>query len=373
MTKVTLREKKLISGKVSLYLDFYPPIINPETGKPTRREFLGIHIHDNPKSTKERADNKDKKLKAELIKGKRQLEVFNEKYDFLKKDSSDENFLEYIKSLIEKRKQSGVNYDTWRSMYNYLERFTNNYLSSKLVNKPFVEDFKSHLLSTSTFKDETQQLHQNSASAYFNVFREAVNEAFNDGLIKRNPLALVKTIPNIESQREFLEISEVEKLFKMHCKSPIIKAAFLFACLTGLRKVDIKALTWSEVFFSEENGHYIRFRQKKTEIPQTLNIPKRAVELLGKRGKKEDFIFKDITKSIYTILPEWVKSAGIEKHITFHCARHTAATMHITLGTDLYTVSELLGHTSIKNTQIYAKIVSKKKMEAVGRFDELDF
>ena len=140
-----------------------------------------------------------------------------------------------------------------------------------------------------------------------------------------------------------------------------------------MKIVLLSGIAWEEIFYSNENGHYIRFRQKKTDVPQTLNVPKKAIELLGKAGKKNDLIFKGITKSIYRILPEWVHSAGINKHITFHCARHTAATMHITLGTDLYTVSELLGHNSIKNTQIYAKIVSKRKMEAVGRIDELEF
>ena len=373
MSKVTLRKKKLESGKISLYLDFYPPIINPENGKSTRREFLGIHIIDNPKQTKDRQENKEKIRIAEGIRARREIDLLKENYDFLKVDNSSDNFLDFVQMLIRKREKSGINYDTWRSMYNYLKQFTNNYVALKDVNKRFVEDFKDHLLMTTTFKDETQQLHQNTASTYFNVFREAIAIAFNDDVISKNPLPQVKTIPNIESQREFLEISEVEKLFQTPCESPVIKKAFLFACLTGLRKVDIKDLTWEEIFYSNENGHYIRFRQKKTDVPQTLNVPKKAIELLGKAGKKNDLIFKGITKSIYRILPEWVHSAGINKHITFHCARHTAATMHITLGTDLYTVSELLGHNSIKNTQIYAKIVSKRKMEAVGRIDELEF
>lgn len=373
MTKVTLREKRLKSGKISLYLDFYPPIVNPETGKPTRREFLGIHLIGNPKGKSERDYNKEKLRIAEGIKSKRSLELLREDYDFLKADNSKDNFLEYVKSLLDKREKSGVNYETWRSMYNYLEKFTNGFIALKEVNKYFVGDFKEFLLTTSTFKDSSQQLHQNTASAYFNVFREAIAVAYNDDIISKNPLLRIKTIPNIASQREFLEISEVEKLFATSCKSPVIKKAFLFACLTGLRKVDIKSLTWGEIFHSNENGYYIRFRQKKTDIPQTLNIPKKAIDLLGEKGKKNDLIFEGVTKSIYRILPEWVKSAGIDKHITFHCARHTAATMHITLGTDLYTVSELLGHSSIKNTQIYAKIVSKRKMEAVEKFDKLGF
>ena len=358
MTKVKLRKKKLKSGKLSLYLDFYPPIINPETGKSTRREFLNIHIFDNPKKPKEKKENRDKIQIAEGVRAKRQIELLKEDYDFLKSDNSKDNFLEFVELQLTKRKQSGVNYETWRSMFKYLKRFKNGYVPMKDVSKRFLENFKEYLLTTSTFKDETKKLHQNTASAYFNVFREAVAQAFNDNLIKENPLTKVKTIPNIESQREFLEIEEVKKLFNTPCKSPDIKKAFLFACLTGIRKVDIKELTWGEVYYSELNGHYIRFRQEKTEIPQTLNIPKNAVDLLGERGKTNDLIFTGLTNAIYRIIPEWVSSAGINKHITFHCARHTAATMHITLGTDLYTVSELLGHSSIKNTQIYAKIIN---------------
>lgn len=70
-----------------------------------------------------------------------------------------------------------------------------------------------------------------------------------------------------------------------------------------------------------------------------------------------------------TVLDTWAKEAGIQKHVTFHTARHTFATMELTMGADLYTTSKLLGHTEVRTTQIYAKIVNSKKEEAVSLLD----
>ncbi|MEZ4856754.1 MAG: site-specific integrase [Gelidibacter sp.] len=144
---------------------------------------------------------------------------------------------------------------------------------------------------------------------------------------------------------------------------------FIFSALTGLRWSDIEKLLWSEIQHSKEMGYYIRFRQKKTKGAETLPISEQARELLGEAGKPEAKVFEGLHYSAWSNLKlqQWMLKAGITKNITFHCARHTYATLQLTLGTDIYTVSKLLGHKELRTTQIYAKVIDDKKKEAANR------
>src|SRR5690606_3235488 len=155
---------------------------------------------------------------------------------------------------------------------------------------------------------------------------------------------------------------------KEECEIPILKTAFILSALTGLRWSDINKLVWSEVQHSKEMGNYLRFTQKKTQGSETLPISQQAYELLGERGKPEERVFTHLKYSAwYNLkLQQSVLKAGISKTITFHCARHTYATLQLTLGTDIYTVSKLLGHKNLKTTQIYTKVIDEKKIQATN-------
>jgi integrase len=181
---------------------------------------------------------------------------------------------------------------------------------------------------------------------------------------------MVEGLPQGEPVREFLTLDEVKALARTECKNELIKKTFLFACLTGLRFSDIQKLKWSEVQQSEELGHYIRFIQQKTKGSETLPISDEAFNLIGtERGKPDDLVFPDMiySDSRNMDLHRWMIKAGIEKHITFHCSRHTYATLQLTLGTDIFTVSKLLGHRHLKTTQIYANVIDEKKTVAANK------
>ncbi|MBQ5486677.1 MAG: integrase catalytic domain-containing protein, partial [Bacteroidales bacterium] len=150
--------------------------------------------------------------------------------------------------------------------------------------------------------------------------------------------------------------------------------AFLFGCFTGLRKSDIEKLTWGEV---QKFGDYTRlvFKQKKTGGQEYLDIPKAAEQYLGKQGSKgqDDLVFPMFKYSSETSLElrRWALAAGITKDFTFHCSRHTFAVMLLNSGTDIYTVSKLLGHREIATTQIYAHLVDSRKQEAVDKISDI--
>lgn len=170
----------------------------------------------------------------------------------------------------------------------------------------------------------------------------------------------------------YLTIDEVKQVAQTDCESDLIKRAFLFSCLTGLRKCDIIKLTWGEV--TEQSGFTrIIFRQKKTKGQEYLDITPQAAEMLGPRGKAMDEVFKGMpcTSTVNFILKLWMQKAQIDKAITFHCARHTFAVMMLDLGTDIYTVSKLLGHRELTTTQIYAKVLDKNKQAAVARIPDI--
>lgn len=133
---------------------------------------------------------------------------------------------------------------------------------------------------------------------------------------------------------------ELRKLCKTDCLVPILKNAFLFSCLTGLRWSDINKLVWKEVVYSEaEKQHKIHFTQKKTKRVEYHPINDAAHKLLGKRGNDDDRVFVGVKYSAWhnLRLAQWVMDAGINKKITFHCARHTYATLLLTAGGELVT------------------------------------
>ena len=193
--------------------------------------------------------------------------------------------------------------------------------------------------------------------------------AYREGILQRNPGDEVDGIKHGESEREFLTYDELQAAAKAECDIAILKRAFLFSSLTGLRWSDIQKLTWSEVQHSKEVGNYIRFRQQKTKGVETLPISEQAMSLLGERGDEEERVFIGLKYSAWhnIKLQQWMMRAGITKTISFHCARHTYATLQLTLGTDIYTVSKLLGHRELKTTQVYAKVIDERKKEAASR------
>ena len=99
-----------------------------------------------------------------------------------------------------------------------------------------------------------------------------------------------------------------------------------------------------------------------------MPISEQAYQLCGEPRNPELLVFEDLPDPSWISKPleRWIKSAGITRHITFHCFRHTFATLQLTNGTDIYTVSKMLGHTNVKTTQIYAKVVDEKKEKAAN-------
>jgi len=377
--KVTLRQKAISGDRQSLYLDFYPAIPHPETGKTTRREFLKMYLYDKAKNPIDKQHNRETLQIAAQIRQRKENslnkpEIYTgyEKEQLKIAEQGEQNFVDYFKQLANKRKAS--NHNNWISALHYLEAFTNGHLRFADLNEKIFEDFKEYLLTTKSKKSSKTTLSQNSAVSYFNKVKATLKQAYKDGLIQTDLNARISPIKATETRREHLTIEELNELVKTPCHNDLMKRAALFSALTGLRFSDIQKMTWSEIEYIEGKGYYVNYSQKKTKGVEVLPISEQARELCGTQSTPTEKIFNGLNYSAYENkhLAKWIGLAGITKDITFHCFRHTYATLQLFNGTDIYTVSKMLGHKDLKTTQIYAKIVDDTKRKAADNI-KLDF
>lgn len=192
---------------------------------------------------------------------------------------------------------------------------------------------------------QPKPLAQGTKALMFQKLCSVFNLAMREGLIQRNPTVNVERFKEPESDREFLTVEEIRHLATVPPPTEVLGRAFFFSCLTGLRWSDIVQLTWGDV---QKLGDVTRivFRQQKTRTLEYLDINDQAVALLGERGGECERIFNGLTaiQQARTAVTAWVRAAGIRKHITFHCARHSFAIRMLEAGVDLYTLSKLMGH-----------------------------
>ncbi|MDC1204260.1 site-specific integrase [Salibacteraceae bacterium] len=373
-TKVTLRQKTISKGRKSLYLDYYPPIPHPDTGEPTRRKFLGIYVQEKPKSVLDKQNKKETLITAEQIRAKEENQLNKRDaysvYELEMAERAEKGKVDFVPFFLEianTRKNS--NHDNWMATYQYLVNFTGGSIKFKDIDEKWCESFKEYLLTTKSRKSSKVKLATNSAVAYFNKFRVALGDAFRDGFLNVDLKGRVKPIKTAETRREFLTLDEVNKLVETPCNNVLLKKAAIFSCLTGLRFSDIQKLTWEEVVFVKGEGYFLKFTQQKTKGVELLPISDQAFQVLGERGQGDQKVIDGLTYSAYhnKHLFQWIGAAGITKNITFHCFRHTYAVLQVNHGTDVYTVSKMMGHRNVKTTQVYAKIVDQSKRDASNR------
>lgn len=372
---IRLRKRKTPTGLTSLYLDIY---LNG------RRSYEYLKLYLVPeKSRDDRRKNAETLKLAQAICAKRIVELQNGVFGFKGDYAEETNFYDYYVSMTEKRlgEDTRGNWGNWRSCLKHLQKY-DPLLKKRTfadITPEWVEGFRAYLETEATAwgsdfrkRIKDHKLARNSKVSYFNKLRACLNQAFEERVIARSPMVGIEGFKAEEGTRMYLTIEEVKRLAATECEYPNVKRAFLFSCLTGLRRSDVTKMTWGEVQ-SQSGFTRIIFRQKKTRGQEYLDITPQAAELMGERGKPTDPVFPDIHTPSCTneAIKRWVLRAGIQKEITFHCARHTFAVMMLDLGTDIYTVSKLLGHKELGTTQIYAKVLDKNKQAAVARIPSI--
>ncbi|WP_109438589.1 site-specific integrase [Aquimarina sp. AU119] len=379
--KVHLRKKKLKTGKLSLYIEYYKgtqTLVNGKVKHLRDYEYLQLYLISNPNSSSEKKKNREQLELAEQILAIRKSEIYQGKYRIQNNHRGRTTLLDFYEMKKEERYQTKGNYDNWDAAQKHLERYCPNHITFNDVDIDFIKGFKKYLDTVAVTKSK-KNLSQNTKHTYFNKFKACLNAAFEEGYLKENLIKKVKGFAMGESTREYLTSDELQRLSKTPCKFPILKRAFLFSTLTGIRWSDINKLVWSEVRDEgkdEASNSIFRivFQQKKTEGVEYLYISKQARNLLGEREEPKDRVFRNLHYSAHMNLQllRWCMFAGITKHITFHSARHTNAVLLLENGADIYTVSKRLGHKEIRTTEIYAKIIDKKMKEAANLVPKLE-
>ncbi|MBL4861939.1 MAG: site-specific integrase [Crocinitomicaceae bacterium] len=361
---VKIITEDLTKGRKSLFLRVYVD------KKQTTKSLKMFLVPEKTKADKEA--NKEKMKLAELARNNYESDLLNNRFgktDPKKKYNND--FLEYIEEIVKHREKTGKNYDTWVSVQRHLNIYCDGKLKFQDVTLQFVEEFTAYL-------SLKKKLHQNSVHTYINKVKRACGDAFRKGLLETDVAHNVKPPKQVDTQREFLSKEELIAMKNTPCRSEVLKKAFLFACYTGLRWSDVHNLKWGNV--TNVNGvNILDYTQQKTQNYEKLPIPEIALHFMPdtrEQGKDDEdggkvFVGLKYSAWVNCLLMKWVADAGVKKHITFHCARHSFATLLINNKVELNTVSKMLGHRDLRTTQIYAKLLEETKVEAVNVMDSI--
>ena len=352
---VKIRFKSLKNGSKSVYFDIY---VNGKRSYQFPKLYLIPDKAPNAKILNKNTMNIAEHLKAQLL-----VDLNLGKIGIQRKKKV--LFSDFVKNIVEQKRQtkSKSSYETYKTVAIYINNFDKGNTAIGSIDSKYCNEFFAYL--------QKQPLKNNSIFLYFAIFKNLLNIAYKENLLPTSPQRLTSglLIHKKDSTREYLTLDELKTLYNTPIDSEI-KRAYLFSCFCGLRYSDIVNLKWDNII-KDGNNTRIAFLQQKTGNTQTILLNSLATELLMNTKKTNEYAFNiDIGKSSISLkLNKWATENGITKHITFHTARHTFATMELTLGADLYTVSKLLGHTNIATTQIYAKIIDKQKDDAIKLID----
>lgn len=390
---IKIKFKKLANGNQSIYLEKYigykvtGKLSNdsPKTSAIRKTEFLKLYLIPE-KSAADRAENKETLNLANSIKSQRIVELQTKKFGFEVKKLEKVNLIEFVEGIAEQAladtKKRRSNYHSFKSLAVHLKRYKGENIFIDELDKTYIYGFLDYLKTAknANYAKKLVQpiISQNTAHKLFGKFATVLKDAIRKELISTNPMLLVddKLKPKIlPSKREYLTLEEIKKLIATDCTRPEIKNAFLFCCLVGIRFENVRNLTWHDLTVGE-TGNVLSYKQIKTSTFETLPISDEALKFLPlKVNQSEESKIFNLPKNdtVNPVLKKWAEAAKIKKKVTFHVSRHTAATLQLNLGTRIEVVSKLLGHSKISTTQIYAKIIDEKKVEATklqnGIFD----
>ena len=380
--KIELRNRKLPSGNKSLYLEFY------EKGGKRTYESLNLFLipenDENDRRVNENTLSHALKIKAERILGIERVpedvgmdavpsRIFSEWMD---------EFEMYIKNI--KKLSPGYCkhvHSTINIVKTYLKRIHRPRMLLAKVDKTFYSNFLAYLkdvYKNTKSPDAPKALSPHTLFLVQSDLNNMLNHAVREGLLKKNPyyeLDAREKFKKAPSIREFLTIDELKALEDAPTGSPITKQTFLFCCFTGLRHSDMVALRWRDIQKTDD-GVTVRIpSMQKTKSPVIVPLGTQAMKWLPERNNAslEDKVFVNapLICNADRALKHMAKHAGINKNLSFHCSRHTFATMTLTAGGDIYTTSKMLGHTNVHTTEIYADVVMDKRVDAVNLMNNI--
>lgn len=380
---IKLRFKQLKDGNQSIYLDCYVNGI---------REYKFLNLYLRPDTSREnKMWNKEQLRLANAIKAQYIIDIQNGEFGFKDRNRTRKlSFLTYCEDMAAEYEANGQTSCAvlMRSAVKRMTAYKGKNITFNHIDKEFLIGFIEYLNSDIRDFDKESKDKKRKPKPLSEVYKEALfarimvalNKAERDGIIVKNPGKDIdrKLKPHAEQKsRCYLTLDEIQKIIDTEYKPDNdIKPAFLFCCFSGLRYSDVQKLTWGEITVSPEGYAQIETNMQKTGKDITIPLSDNALKWLPERSNQPSasrifYKLPDQVTNADVRLRTIIQKAGITKHVTFHVARHTFATLTLTYGADLYTVSKLLGHSNIRTTQIYAKIVDESKRKAVNLIPKL--
>ena len=358
---VRLWGKRLASGNISLYLDFYTGYSMSEGGKintSRKVEYLRMYLIPNPKTPEDRIKNDETLTLAQSIRNNRESDFQHTREGLVSPLRKRSNFFDYC-DAYQKNYQKG----DLRMIQLAIREFKKYTKSSNLVpqqiDKQLVRGYRDYLINK--FKGE-------GPNSTFARFKKILSAAVEDGLFTKSPGEKITCPVPVGIPKAMLMPDEIIALSKADCPNPEVKRAFLLSLNTGLRFVDIVDLKYKHI----TNGQ-IKKSQQKTGREVIIDLNSAAVKLIGKMKDPETpvFLLPSFEGSVKTVR-SWASKAGIKKHLTWHSARHSFGTILLMNMTDIKTISNLMGHSSLTHTQKYMHVVDALKSQAVNTLPSID-
>ena len=393
-----LEQRLLADGQISLYLEYYfgresEPVLD-EFGEPVlyesgkmkglqkykvrhfrKKENLNLYLVAKPSNPIDRQHNKETLQLAKKIRQEKEQELLENRDGYRLKKKTSVNLLDYFQEFADKAnvKDRLVLVGALKNFKDFLKEeypIYSNKIEGKHLNKEMIAKFVDYLVDNHKGQ---------GAETYYRRFKRLVNYAVEQGELTNNPCKGI-TAPKVDDilAKDILSQEEIKQLFATHYEgeNPEIRRAFAMTCLCGIRRCDIVTLTYGDVDYSNRR---LSFRQSKTQRHSsnsgvTIPLNDNLLGIIGKKANdaKDDFIFHLPSETMcLKALRHWVKRTGIDKHITWHCGRHSFATSLLSNGANIKVVSNLLGHSTLKFTEIYVRAVDKLKEDAINSMPDI--
>ncbi|EGV29363.1 hypothetical protein HMPREF9431_02115 [Segatella oulorum F0390] len=392
-----LEQNVLADGRISLYLEYYlgreeTPVLddngNPvlyETGKMMgkpkvhikhnrRKENLQLYLIAKPRTPAERQQNKETLELAAKIRAEREQQFKESMLGYRLKKDRNINFLDYYQAYIDSYTKKDLR--MIKIALNRFKDFLKEYyplyefsIKPDLITKEMMERFVEYLQSRSVGE---------GAKSIYQRFKKVVRYAIDHEVMLKDPCkGVVCKVDEQILRKDVLSMDEIRSLIQCHYENenPNVRRAFILCLYCGLRFCDVKDLTYKNIDYT---NHLLKFEQNKTKghsANSGVVIPLNdgLLSLIGEAPEDLDYsIFNLPTyESCCKSVKRWVKRAGINKHISWHCARHSFAVNILNNGANIKTVASLLGHSGLKHTEKYTRAVDKLKSEAINSLPEL--
>lgn len=382
-----LYARVLADGRESLYLEYYfgyRKVYDEEKDREIvkidrHKEVLSLYLWTAPRTPIERQQNKEILELAKKIRYERGQELLEGAEGYRLKKDRDINFLDYFQTYIDNYTKKDI-----RMLEMALRRFKNflndtpeynrysKHIKPVQITKDMVEAFTEYLQSKSVGE---------GAKSVYQRFKKVVKYAIEHDVMTKNPCTgIVIKVDDQQLKKDILSQDEIKRLIDTHYlnENTEIRRAFIFCLYCGLRFCDVKDLTFANVDYSNK---LLKFEQNKTKghsassgvvIPLNEGI----LRLVGepqREGDRNELIFKlPSYEACLKALQRWVKRSGIDKHISWHCARHSFAVNILNNGANIKTVASLLGHSGLKHTEKYTRAIDSLKQDAINSLPQLD-